>query len=124
MSPPHLSVTSCLQALVDDRLGGDASRLDELWSMIPDFAQRLRAFDTDGSGLHWRPKTFDGWYCVAVAGGFEVYYQERGFKEPPRHFADERAAVLYALEVSVGPAWARSGSGRECRPARDRGGMA
>ena len=68
---------------------------------MPDFSERLRAFDSDGSWLHWSPKTFDGWYCVPGPQGFDVYVQDRGQQSDLRHFVDEREAMMFAIGVSV-----------------------
>lgn len=90
-----------IEQVVNDKLGGDLSRFDELWGLIPDFAQTLRTFDSDSGWLHWRKKTYDGWYCVQTSKGtFEVYYQERGNKEPGTAFTDERDAILFALNAA------------------------
>jgi len=63
---------------------------------------KLRAFDSDSAWLHWRKKTYDGWYCVQTSDGeFEVYYQERGSNEPSIVFTDEREAIRFALNASV-----------------------
>ncbi|HET6397207.1 MAG TPA: hypothetical protein VFF91_10250 [Pseudoxanthomonas sp.] len=96
-------LTDYLQHLVAEHLGGDRSRFDELWTLVPDLPRRLRGFDADGEWLHWSPKTFDGWYCVPARGGFDVYYQERGRVGEVRHFCDERAALAAAVEAAMFP---------------------
>jgi len=86
---------------VRDLLGGDVARFDELWDLIPDFSAVLRGFDQNSEWLHWRKKTYDGWYCVRHPDqSFEVYYQERGGKEPGAVFSGEREAIRYALQAS------------------------
>lgn len=94
-------ITTYLQQQVDEKLNGDVSRFDELWTLIPNFNQELRRFDADGSWLHWTPKTFDGWYCVQVSSGFDVYFQERGSREESKHFADEKEAIKFAIDTAV-----------------------
>ncbi|KQP08645.1 hypothetical protein [Pseudorhodoferax sp. Leaf265] len=94
-------VTEYLKNLVVDLLGGDVSRFDELWVLVPDFSAKLRSFNSDGSWLHWSPKTFDGWYCVPSSSGFDVYYQERGLISEATHFSDEREAIKSAIDASV-----------------------
>ena len=95
-------VNEYLRQAVDEHLGGDASRFDELWDRIPNFAAALRRYNADTNWLHWSAKTFDGWYCVAhPESGFDVYYQERGHREPSTHFAQERAAIRFAIHASV-----------------------
>lgn len=94
-------ITEYFTKVVSDKLGGDASRFDELWALIPDFGEKLRSFNADGSWLHWTPKTFDGWYCVRTGSGFDVYYQERGRKEATTHFSDEMEAIKFAINSSV-----------------------
>jgi len=94
-------ITQYLAELVDKELGGDRSRFEELWELLPDFSERLRAFDSDGSWLHWSPKMFDGWYCVSRPQGFDVYVQDRGQQSDRRHFVDEQEAMMFAIDVSV-----------------------
>jgi hypothetical protein len=95
-------VNQYLKQKVDEQLGGDASRFDELWERIPNLSDVLRSFSSDSNWLHWTIKTFDGWYCVENANsGFDVYYQERGHREDPVHFDEERAAIRFAINASV-----------------------
>ena len=96
-------VSEYLQQEIASRLDGDSRRFNELWHMVPDFSARLRSFDLDSAWLHWSAKTFDGWYCVPSACGYSVYYQERGRREPPRHFESEIEAVWYAVDSAVLP---------------------
>jgi hypothetical protein len=97
-----MSIHDCLSGLIAKKIGGDISRFDELWQLVPDLAQKLRSFDPDGRWLHWRTKTFDGWYCVGCAdAGFEVWYQERGVREPGVLFSDEREAIRFALNAAL-----------------------
>ena len=98
-----MNINEYLKQLVADKLDGDASRFADLWELEPELSAKLRSFDNDDAWLHWRPKTFDGWYCVAMPDGFGVYFQERGSKEPPKLFANERDAMTYALTSSVLP---------------------
>ena len=96
------SINDYVSGLITEKIGGDASRFDELWQHVPDLAKKLRSFDADAGWLHWRPKTFDGWYCVALAdAGFEVWYQERGVREPGVMFSDQREAIHFALNAAV-----------------------
>lgn len=95
-------VNEYIKQVANDKLGGDLSRFDELWDLVPNFAQTLHTFDSDSAWLHWRKKTYDGWYCVQTSDRvFEVYYQERGSKEPSTIFTDERNAIRFALNASV-----------------------
>jgi hypothetical protein len=95
-------VNQYLKQKVDEQLGGDASRFDELWDRIPNLSDVLRSFNSDSNWLHWSRKTYDGWYCVASPdSGFDVYYQERGHREQATHFDDERAAIRFAINASV-----------------------
>ena len=95
-------VNQYLKQKVDEQLGGDASRFDELWEQIPNLSAVLRGFNSDSNWLHWSRKTYDGWYCVAnPVSGFDVYYQERGHREQATHFDEERAAIRFAINASV-----------------------
>lgn len=95
-------VNQYINQMVDEQLGGDASRFDELWELIPNLSEVLRSFNSDSNWLHWSRKTYDGWYCVANPNaGFDVYYQERGHRERAKHFDNERAAIRFAIDASV-----------------------
>jgi hypothetical protein len=95
-------VDEYIEQLANDKLDGNLSRFDGLCDLVPDCAQKLRAFDSNSAWLHWRKKTYDGWYCVQTPDGkFEVYYQERGSKEPSIVFTDEREAIRFALNATV-----------------------
>lgn len=92
-----------LRELIAGRLGGDESRFEELWQLVPGFSERLRSFDSGREWLHWRPKTFDGWYCVHDGSEYLVYYQERGIRGNPLRFQSEARAVTYAVDAAVLP---------------------
>ena len=92
-------ITEYLEKLVESELGGDKSKFEELWTRIPEFAERLHSFNADSSWLHWTPKTFDGWYCVKASNEYHVYYQERGSKSDFTKFQDEREAINYAIHT-------------------------
>jgi hypothetical protein len=53
-------VNQYLKQKIDEQLGGDASRFDELWERIPNLSDVLRSFNSDSNWLHWTRKTFDG----------------------------------------------------------------
>ena len=92
-------ISEYLKQEIDENLGGDVSRFDELWQLVPNFSEKLRGFSSDNAWVHWSRKTFDGWYCVKIKDGrFEVYYQERGGKEPSEFFSDEREAIRCLLK--------------------------
>lgn len=94
-------VNGYIEGVIKDYLGGDAKRFDELWLLVPGFGENLRAFNSDASWLHWSKKTFDGWYCIAAQGGYEVYYQERGHVSQRRLFTSEKEATRFAINESV-----------------------
>jgi hypothetical protein len=94
-------VGAFVERLIADRLGGDSSRFDELWDLLPDLGERLRAFDDDSAWVHWRRKTFDGWYCMKEGSTWRVYFQERGGISQNRAFATEKEAVRFALKSVV-----------------------
>lgn len=62
-------VNEYIVQVANDKLGGDLSRFDELWESVPNFGQKLRTFDSDSAWLHWRKKTYDGWYCIQNSDG-------------------------------------------------------
>jgi len=90
-----------VEKLIADRLDGDSSRFDELWDLLPDLGERLRAFDDDSSWLHWSRKTLDGWYCVKEGPTWRIYFQERGGISESRAFATEKEAVRFSLQKVV-----------------------
>lgn len=74
-----------LDALVEKRLGGDKSRLLELFESREVF-DLLRVASQRDDFYHFEPKTFDGDYLVETPDGFQVYWQERGIKAAVRNF--------------------------------------
>ena len=81
-----------LHALVDQRLGGDRSRLLELFDTREVF-ELLREDSSASDWFHFEPRTFDGEYLVEEAGGFVVYQQDRGARSNERRFASLRDAA-------------------------------
>lgn len=94
-------VSDYLKQQIETNLGGDRARFNELWDLVPNFSARISSYDSDSAWLHWRPKTFDGWYCVSSGGGYVVYYQERGIRSDVKHFQSEREAVWCAVDTAV-----------------------
>lgn len=92
-----MDVADYIREVVNEKLDGDSSRFDELWDLVPGFGKKLRSFDPESSWMHWSPKTFDGWYCIDLTQGYEVYYQEHGLLFETTHFKRENEAVKYAL---------------------------
>jgi len=74
-----------LDRFVAARLGGDESRLLELFATREVF-DALRAEGKSSDWYHFKPKTFDGQYLVETLGGFEVYEQDRGSRTKVRRF--------------------------------------
>lgn len=66
-----------LDALVEERLGGDKSRLLELFESREVF-DLLRVPGQPADWDHFEAKTFDGDYLVETPDGFQAYWQERG----------------------------------------------
>lgn len=81
-----------LEALVQERLGGDNARLLELFD-TRDVFEMLRAGAPDSDWYHFEPKTFDGRYLIETESGFRTYQQDRGAKEGIRDFASLREAA-------------------------------
>lgn len=82
-----------LDALVHKRVGGNKSRLLELFDTREAF-ELLKAGSQDSDWYHFEPKTFDGQYLVETPDGFQTYQQDRGRKENVRSFATLREAAL------------------------------
>lgn len=66
-----------LDLLVRDRLGGDKTRLLELFE-TRDVYDQLKAAWQASDWVHFEPNTFDGLYFVETSIGFRVYQQDRG----------------------------------------------
>ena len=74
-----------LDRLIATRLGGDETRLLELF-VTRDVFDALRAERRPSDWYHFEPKTYDGQYLVETRDGFEVYEQDRGGRTPVRRF--------------------------------------
>ncbi|HEY4083021.1 MAG TPA: hypothetical protein VGM81_20240 [Burkholderiaceae bacterium] len=81
-----------LDNAVNDRLGGDESRLLELF-VTRDMFDQLKAAARPSDWYHFEPKTYDGQYLVETPEGFEVYDQDRGLRTNARQFGSLRAAA-------------------------------
>ncbi len=81
-----------LDELVAARLGGDESRLMELFETREVF-DALRADARQSDFFRFKPCTYDGRYLVEQSGGFEVYLQERGIRCDVYWFASLRSAA-------------------------------
>ena len=81
-----------LHRLVDLRLGGDRTRLLELFDTREVF-DLLRAASSPSDWFHFEPRTFDGQYLVEEADGFVTYLQDRGVRSNERRFASLREAA-------------------------------
>jgi len=77
-------------------------QLDEafnaVWALVPDLNSRLRTFSSRSGRLHWAPGAADGWYCVSVENGYDVYHQQHGRQERFIQFSSESEAMLFALK--------------------------
>lgn len=87
-----------LDALVEERLGGDSLRLLELFENREVF-DLLRTSGLPGDWYHFEPKMFDGDYLVETSDGFHVYWQERGMKTAERHFGSLKEAARAFFSV-------------------------
>lgn len=74
---------------------------DAVWALVPDLAGRLREFFSGSDRLHWAPEAVDGWYCVPVESGFDVYHQEHGRRERFIQFSTEKEAMAFVLKAAV-----------------------
>lgn len=74
-----------LQRLFVQRLGGDRSRIGELFR-DETILRQLEQFDEETDWYHFRPASFDGCYLVRGPAGYEVYEQDRGSKTHLRAF--------------------------------------
>ena len=75
--------------------------LDELGEVMPGLEFRLRSFYSTSDRLCWEQGTADGWYCVSTGTGFDVYYQQRGQREPGLHFLLEKDAIRCVIKSAV-----------------------
>ncbi len=88
-----------LESLIAERLGGDKQRIGELFNDDSVY-KALVNLDEAGSYLYYRPRTYDGWYFVVSADGYDVYYQERSFITYLRHFDDLKGAADHFYQIS------------------------
>ncbi|WP_071658853.1 hypothetical protein [Duganella sp. HH101] len=77
------------------------SAFDAVWARVPDLAGRLREFFSGSERLHWTPDAVDGWYCVPVENGFDVYHQEHGRRKRFIQFSTEKEAMAFVLKAAV-----------------------
>jgi hypothetical protein len=77
---------------VEERLGGDKSRLLELFEGREVF-DLLRGAGQRADWYHFEPRTFDGDYLVETPDGYQVFWQERGSKTAVRNFTSLRDAA-------------------------------
>lgn len=96
---PTSDLEAYLQRLVAEHLDGDASRFEELWTVVPDIGRTIRGMTDLATDVQWRRRTLDGWYCVQEGSRYEVYNQERGIVSDLRTFPTEPAAVTYFLRT-------------------------
>ena len=88
-----MSAVDRLDALVHERLGGDTSRLLELFEDREVF-DLLKAADRSADWYHFVPRTLDGEYLVETTdGSFQIYWQERGAKTAVNNFLSLRDAA-------------------------------
>ncbi|MBB5203360.1 hypothetical protein HNQ51_000653 [Inhella inkyongensis] len=81
-----------LDEFVASRLGGDASRLLELFETREVF-DALRAGAHPSDWYHFEPNTYDGRYLIETPDGYETYQQDRGSKTLVERFASLSAAA-------------------------------
>ena len=60
-----------LKSLISEKINGDLSRFEELWSSSADFDALIRNLITTKKSLS------DGWYLIEENGFYDVYYQEK-----------------------------------------------
>lgn len=85
---------SYIDDLVQERLGGDESRIAELFyddAVFPELISNGRNSDW----YHFEPKTFDGEYFVRVGSGYACYQQDRGAKFNSMSFSNVHEAAVY-----------------------------
>ena len=86
--------TDYINKLVNEQLGGDKSRLPELFEDESVF-MNLQNMATDSDWYHFEPKSYDGCYLVRGFPGFQVYEQERGAMSNLRVFGHLSEAAGY-----------------------------
>ncbi|MQA20289.1 hypothetical protein GEV01_12280 [Rugamonas sp. FT103W] len=77
------------------------SAFDAVWARVPDLAGRVREFFSGSDRLHWAPDAVDGWYCVPVENGFDVYNQKHGHWERFIQFSTEKEAMMFVLRAAL-----------------------
>lgn len=94
---------SYLEILVTDRLGGDKSRVVELFD-DNEVYRNLVVLDVTGGWLNYKNNLNDGWHLIEHFGFYDVYYQERGAILERSRFEKlkEAAAFFYTESGYVG----------------------
>ena len=80
--------------LIDEKLGGDKSRVVELFTceeILDELNRRSKIEDW----FHFEPKGYDGAYLVKSGKGFSCYYQERGRVLTNKRFQNLSDAANY-----------------------------
>ena len=83
-----------IDALIDERLGGDRSRVIELFQH-EDVLDELNRRSKIEDWFHFEPKTYDGVYLIRFGNGFACYYQEKGRAQPAKKFTCLTDAAAY-----------------------------
>jgi hypothetical protein len=86
-----------LDIIIDERLGGDKSRVVELFQ-DEGILIELNSNSKSGDWFHFEPKTYDGIYLIKVGGGFATYYQERGRTLTDKWFKELIDAATYCFK--------------------------
>jgi hypothetical protein len=86
--------TDYINKLVNEQLGGDKSRLPELFEDESVF-MNLQKMAVDSDWYHFELKSYDGCYLVRCFPGFQVYEQERGVKSNQRVFSHLSEAAAH-----------------------------
>ena len=81
-----------LDRFVDARLGGDGSRLLELFE-TREVYEALKVEARTSGWYHFERKTYDGRYLIETSVGFEVFDQDRGSKTGVQRFGTLREAA-------------------------------
>lgn len=83
-----------LKNQVEQRLGGDRTRIAELFNDEELFI-KLQDLTGTSDWYHFKPGTFDGCYLVRAFPGYQVYEQERGSMSNLRVFSELSDAATH-----------------------------
>ena len=83
-----------IDALIGERLGGDRSRVVELFEK-EEILDELNRHSKIEDWFHFAPRSYDGAYLVKTGNEFSCFYQEKGRAQAESKFNNLKEAAAY-----------------------------